>query len=119
VLKIRQEQSDVFRRESLDRFEANAVRHLRTHLADPTQDYTDEELRQRVRNCISRSTSHGLRSEQQVMCFVDTSFLLNEQFDTDPAHAWAAKVLRSEKLEPGQKATVLLATATNVYNGRA
>ena len=91
MFKIRQEQAAVFRREALQRFEDNAVRHLRTHLPGPTGGYTDGELRRRVRDGVPRSTVYGLASEQQVMCFVDTTFLLGERFDTDPAHDWAAK----------------------------
>ncbi len=115
--RIRQEQAAEFRLDALERFEDNAVRHLRTHLAGPTEGLTDGDLRHRVRDCIARSTGFGLASEQQVMCFVDASFLLaSERFEDDPGHVWARIVLESPRLRPGEKASILLATATNVYN---
>ena len=112
------EQEDAFRRDKPARFEANAVRHLRAHLSGPTAAYTDDDLRRRARECVPRARAYGLTSERHIICFVDATYLLDERFDTDPEHDWAGKLLRSDKFAPGHKASVLLATAGNVYNGR-
>jgi hypothetical protein len=118
VPRIRPEQVSVFERLAVADFEARAVTHLRAKLPELTAEFSDAGLVERVRACIPRAAGYGLQSQQQIMCYVDTSFLLGSpEFDTDPRHHWAGHVLRSDKLAPGEKASVLLATACNVYNG--
>jgi hypothetical protein len=116
---MRPEQTNEFGRDALRRFEDRAVRHMRRHLPGPTERHTDGELRRRVGECIPRSTEYGLSSEQQVMCFVDTTFLLNDRFDSDSDYSWAAEILRSGKLSPAEKGRVLLYIAAHVHNDGA
>jgi hypothetical protein len=119
MFTIRQSHKDEFRRRALERFSARAISHLRTHLSGPTSGYSDDELRRRVNDTIARSSKYGLRSEQEVMCFLDATFLLGEGFDTDPAHAWAGRLLGSDAISPSGKASVLLWTANVVHSGVA
>jgi hypothetical protein len=52
------------------------------------------------------------------MCFVDADVLLGRGFHGDPAYHWADTLLRSDKLEPDDKAGLLLATACSVYKDK-
>lgn len=118
MLKIRKEQTEVFRQHAMADFEARAIQHLRRDLSEQTAPFSDDDLRRRVHESIPRAGEYGLTTQKQIMCFVDVSFLLGERFDTDPQYAWSGELLRSTKLSPGDKANLLLATACSVYQDR-
>jgi hypothetical protein len=99
---------------ALEQFMGRAVQHLRRDLATQTAGWSDEELRQRVMECIPRAGAYGLATQRELMCFVDVSFLLGNSFDTDLGQVWAAKLLRSAKLSAGDRANLLLSTACSV-----
>jgi hypothetical protein len=115
MLKARQQQLDVYSQNAMADFEGRAVSHLRRDLAQQTISFTDTDLLTRVRSCIPRAAKYNLTSEKHVMCFVDVSFLLGEHFDLDESQPWAAKLLRSDRVAPGDKGNLLLATACSVY----
>jgi len=111
--KIRQEQVDALSRGVMEGFERRAVGHCRRVLTQQVRPYTDAQLRERVRACLPRAAPYGLTTEYEVLCFVDTSFLLGEWFDRDPVHAWALQVLQDSKLTPEERADLLLERACN------
>lgn len=119
MFKIRKEQEEIFRQQALREFEDKAVQHLRRDLSEQTASFSDDDLRLRVRQCIPRSSDYGLTTQKQIICFVDVSFLLGEQFDTDPSHAWAGELLKGQKLSATNRANLLLATACSVYKESA
>jgi hypothetical protein len=118
MFRIRDEQIETLQADMLRRFEDAAVEHLRLHLASFTQTYTDDQLRQRAQECIPRSEQYGMSSEQEIMCFVDATFLLSDRFDSDPSTLWARELLEDEELEPSEKAEILLEWASEFSEGR-
>ena len=117
MIVIRPEQTTAFRDEAVSDFESRAVRHLRTHLAGPTAEQTDEQLRLRVRGCIYRAGTYGLTSEKQIMCFTNATYLIGNEFDT--AESWAKTLLASEKATPPEKSEAILAMAYVIARNRA
>lgn len=115
MLKIREEQLEPFSSEAMTYFETRAVAHLRRDLVKQTGAFSDDDLRTRVRQCISRAAQYGLTTEKQVMCFVDVTYLLGPNFDSDPRQRWANELLRSSKVASADKGNLLLATACSVY----
>ena len=104
-----------FQKQAMEDFETRAVRHLRRNLPKPTAKWSDDDLRRRVRECIPRAKEYDLVSEQQVICFVDTSYLLGENFDKDSKYDWSPELLKSTELSPRDKAHRLRAAACNIY----
>lgn len=111
VLKVRDEQYAALQDQAKLRFEDRVVRHLRTHLAEPTQNYTDDELRERIRVSQPRAAQYGLISERHIVSFVDATFLIGEQFDSDPKHSDVRDVLTSKDLDGNTKAGFLVGIA--------
>jgi len=111
VLKIRPEQAEAFGRDAMTDFESRAVAHLRRKLPDLTEGLSDEQLRVRVKSCVPRAARYDLVTERQIICFVDTSYLLGEQFDTDPRHADVAEVLNRKDTDPDRRAGVIVGMA--------
>lgn len=118
MLKIRREQDERLRLQALVEFENRGVRHLRQQLRQPTAPFRDDELRQRIRACVLRAQQYGLTTEQQVMVFVDASYLVSEDFDSNPESDWAARILSSDQLEAVDKANLLIAVAFSVHNDK-
>lgn len=114
AFKIRREQTEAFRRQAEANFESRAIQHLRRDLTEQTVPFTDEQLRQRTRDCIRRAAVYELVTERQIMCFVDVTFLLGCDFDSNPEQAWTQKVLQDRKFSPADRANLLLATACSV-----
>ena len=117
-MKLRPEQIDVFRKQAAVSFESRALKHLRRDLAHQTAPFGDQQLRERVRDCAARATAYGLVNERQIMCFVDVSFLLGSDFDTNVQHAWTQKVLQDRKFSATDRANLLLATACSVFGNK-
>jgi hypothetical protein len=111
MLKIREEQMQAFQADAQKRFEDRAIRHLRTNLPRQTASFGDDDLRVRIRSGAARASGYGLESEQQIMCFVDTMFLLAANFDTNPAWPWARTILTDPQLDANRRAGTLLGTA--------
>jgi hypothetical protein len=118
MLRISQEQADVFRQEAEADFNRRVLKHVRRDLADPAAGLSDEDILRRARECAPLAGKHGLVTEKQLMCFVDTSILLGQGFDRDPNQKWVQTLLASTKLSAGDKANLLLATACCVYSGK-
>lgn len=115
-MKLRPEQEAILRRHSRATFEAEALAHVRQHFAESVSAQSNEQLLQRIRSCEQRAAGYGLDTPRQVICFLDTSLLLGEYFDTNPAYGWALKTLTSKALSPSDRAGLLLATACSVAN---
>jgi hypothetical protein len=111
LFRIRNEQIQAFRSAALEDFLDRGVAHLRRQLPALVAPFSAQELRERVRACITRCASYRLTSPYDIMCFVDATFLLGEQFDQGPAHAWASDVLRDDDFAPTAKADRLLRIA--------
>jgi hypothetical protein len=119
VLNIRNEQATAFQANAYTGFLRRAVQHLRKELPHRVVDRSDPELADWARDATRRAETYGLRTERQIMFFLDAEVLLGANFYADPRHAWAATVLQSNKLHPDDKAGTLLATACSLDRERA
>jgi hypothetical protein len=95
MFRLRQEQFQEFTNAALESFEIAVVKHLREMLPAWVRPFTDEAIRQRVRACIPRAGVYELTTQYQVLCFVDATYLLGENFDTDPGQSWSRDLLIS------------------------
>jgi hypothetical protein len=99
-------------------FEDRGVRHLRAFLPAEAAPYSDDQLRERVRACVARAKAYGLHSEQQVMSFVDATYLAGEHFDTSPGGERARLFLDAAGLDPDAKALLMLHSIPRQGSGR-
>jgi hypothetical protein len=115
MLTIRSEQDATFGENATAGFVRRAVSHLRAELSDRVIDRSDDQLRAWVRDAITRADFFGLRTEKQIICFLDSEVLLGPQFYQYPHLGWAQEILSSTKLHPDDKSRLLLAAACSVY----
>ena len=92
-------------------FTERALEHLRAVLTEAAAPFTDEQVRQQVRNCMSRGAEYDLTTEQQIMHFVDATFLAGEDFELAPEFEYVREVLTDSDLDADSKATFALAAA--------
>ena len=116
--RMRPHQLRTFEEQAQQAFEDRALRHVREKLPEQSAGYSDEDARTLIRSCLPRSTSYGLTTERQIMCYLDATVLLGDQFETKPGGEWAMKVLRSDKVSRTDAAMLLLATSCSVYRSR-
>jgi hypothetical protein len=84
MFQLRDEHLNALASVSRDNFVERGVSHLRVSLPDYSAPYTDDQLRERIRECVGRAGGYGLTSERQVMAFVDTTYIKGRNFDQDP-----------------------------------
>ena len=118
LMRIRPEQMEAFRKQAMANFEDRAVDHLRQCTTEAVAPYSDDHLHMRVRQGIVRAEPYGLTTEQHVMAFVDTTFLVGEDFDTDPGQDWSRLILDSRQFDAEEKATGLICIAWQIFHGR-
>ena|ERR1039458_3514913 len=115
---IRRDQQLAFERSATERFERAALEHLRNELPDRITGLSDDHVRAWIRGAIPRANSFDLKTEREIMCFLDAEALLGENFYNTEEHAWASQVLGSRELNAQDKSGILLATACSVYRDR-
>lgn len=113
MFQLRDAHREAFEKTAYEAFEDAVVRQLRDLFADRVRAATDDDIRARVRACIPRARAYGLATQYQVMCFIDATYLLGEQFDTDPRYPTLRELLASP-LGGEDKAGCLLTSACGV-----
>jgi hypothetical protein len=103
VLAIRREQEQALSRVSAGRFEERAVVHLLRCWPRECGVLGDEGVRARVRDGAGRAETYGVRSERDVIRFLDLTFLLAPDFDTNPRAPWARQILTEPGTRPGAR----------------
>jgi hypothetical protein len=114
MLRIRPDQTGQFEQDAIEKFVRRAIAHLHKELSDRVIGKSDRDLAFWVHDIMKRAESFDLKTEQQIMCFLDAEALLGVRFYDDPRYAWAKELVRSKHLSPPDKAGLLLATACSV-----
>jgi hypothetical protein len=115
MFELREGHLDGFRRVAAANFEDRGLAHVRTYLGPQSAPFSDDEIRERIRASIARGAQYGLASERQIIRFVDTTYLLGENFDTDPAQSWTLEILRDGELSADERSALLLTVAEGMY----
>ncbi len=110
MFQLREEHEKALASVALENFEDRAVVHIRKNLPRQAAGLTEEDLRSRIRRESERSRTFGLKSEQQIMRFVDANFVLGEKYLDDPGNQWAHQILQ-EKTGADERAIKLLDNA--------
>ena len=62
-----------------------------------------------IRDCVPRAELYRLEDEDEVLAFLDSTYLLNDStFNTDPTFPWALRILKNKYLDSQEKADELL-----------
>lgn len=116
MLVITPKQYEALQAYALAAFEPIALEHLRTELADLTEDLPDAVLLERIRVCGRRAMDLGLETHEEMLGFIDAGLLLDEpDFDRAEGYGWAQAILANPDLSPATKAERLLDIAFEIH----
>src|SRR2546421_10853 len=93
MLTMRQEQLVAFDREIRKTFGHHQITRLRTTFPNETAQLDDDSLSLRVMETIERAEHYEVVNEQDLEMFLDCTFMMAPDFDTDPNFSWAREIL--------------------------
>jgi hypothetical protein len=93
MLTIRREQLEALRKVDVKRFEREMMQHLRSRFRPQVSTLSDDELENLIQNAVVRAASHDVTLEGDVRRFLECVAIYGIDFDVNPQHAWAGKIL--------------------------
>lgn len=103
MLKLRKEHLKAFDTQAVSLFGLRVTAHVKAVWAAECAELGDDAVAETVRNSIQRAAAIGLSSEHDVVRYVDLSFILAGDLDTNPLAAWTKPILADRKLAPGAR----------------
>lgn len=99
MLTVRDAQIDAFATHQRDAFEARVRAFLQKSFPQPVAAKGEDLCRREIHDTVERAFSYDIKTEIDVVRYVTVAFVLNPEFDTDPAFPWARPIL-GEKQSP-------------------
>ena len=100
---LRPEQIQAFTHYMTANFEDRLILHLREAYPEEVWEIPPDELSETVRRAMDRAMAHGLVTEGDVAGFVDLTFELGPDFESDENYDWAANILHDPNLDGTRK----------------
>ena len=100
-MKLSSDLIDGLRDAKQSEFEQRVVEHLKDAYIEVTFELEDDEILRRVQAAIDRAVAHGLRSERDVVTYVDLSFDQGDGFEE--REPWARRVFDDPGLTPQER----------------
>ncbi|MFB0553031.1 MAG: hypothetical protein ACETWQ_06915 [Phycisphaerae bacterium] len=111
MLRIRQEQMDIFQQQAEINFVHYVAKKLHNNHAEAVKDVPENKLYKRIEYGIRRAREYGLTWKNNLSTFVTLMFLIAPDFDRFPAFK---KFLTDESVPPNERMGVLLRETTEV-----
>jgi hypothetical protein len=93
MLKIRQDQMEVFSQAVLRIFEDNMIEHLENFAPHHAKSLGKEGVRKVVQLGIKKAETYGLTNTRPVRFYIELMFMLGSFFDNDCQVPWANQIL--------------------------
>lgn len=103
MLQVRRVQLRWLEEWMVEHFEDRLAARLRRALPDATAHLTEPELRAAMRGSARDAARYGIRTEWDVMRYVQWVLLLGRDFDARPEMRWAADILGDAQLDGAEK----------------
>jgi len=107
MLRLRQEQMEIFAEHQLQRDAKSMVQTLRLEYPDATNEYNNSDLIALVLEGIQRAQSYDLSDQGDVERFVGLMLEFGHDFDTNPETSWAGNILKDTEIEGDDKMQAL------------
>jgi hypothetical protein len=103
MLKLRKEHLEAFEAEVIRIFTLRVIAHVQAVWPAECGELGEETVGETVRNVIKRAAALGLSNQLDVVRFVDLTFILATDFETNPLAAWTRPILADRALAPSAK----------------
>jgi hypothetical protein len=103
MLKLRKEHLAAFEAQAAASFSQRVVAHLKAVWPAECAELGDAPLAETARAAIQRAVALGLSAEFDVVRFVDLTFILAKDFDTNPLAMWTRPILADRKVPAGAR----------------
>ena len=103
MLKLRKEHLAAFEAHVVNLFIARVTAHVKAVWPAECAEMGDPVVGEIVRNGIQRGSALGLSTEFDLVRYVDLSFLLAKDFETNPLAAWTRPILADRMRPPRAK----------------
>jgi hypothetical protein len=103
MLKLRKEHLDAFEAQVVNLFIGRVITHVKALWPADCAQLGDPAVKDLVRSGIQRAASLGLTSEYDMVRFIDLSFILVKDFETNPLSGWTRAILADRKLDPSSR----------------
>ncbi|HXG17822.1 MAG TPA: hypothetical protein VNN62_01945 [Methylomirabilota bacterium] len=110
MLKIRQEQLDVFGTHARRQFEEQMVTHVKQFFREQCDRLGYSKVREVVRYGIQRAEDYGITNRSAICKYLNLMFAFGQDFDKDSRFPWARSILESQ-MGAVEKVEHLYATA--------
>jgi hypothetical protein len=103
MFKLRKEHLAAFEAHVVNLFISRVTAHVKAVWADECAELGDPAVIEIVRNGIQRGATLGLSVELDLVRYVDLSFLLAKDFETNPLAMWTRSILADRLVAPRMK----------------
>jgi hypothetical protein len=103
MLKLRKEHLEAFEAQAVSLFAARVLAHVKTVWPEQYAELGDAVIRSTIQTGIQRAGMLGLVSEYEIVRFVDLSFILAADFETNPLSIWTRPFIADKTLSPPAK----------------
>ncbi|MCU0726130.1 MAG: hypothetical protein MUE73_10125 [Planctomycetes bacterium] len=112
MLILRKEQEDVLKRLASDEYECRVLAHVKAVFPAHVEKRGEPDCRRIIRKGIEESARYRIRTEFDVVRFIDLMFVLGEDFPKDSRLPWASTTLARKDLSPTSKVDQLWEQST-------
>ena len=88
-------------------FERRAVEHLHRTLPAQCAALGRPAVRDSVRDAIAKARGYGIKSEADVLSYLNLMYLLGFDFESQPRFAWANELLQATDVQAASRLTLL------------
>ena len=103
MFKFRKEHLDAFEAQATAQFTTRVLGHVKAVWPAEAAELGDEALLESVQNAVKRAGVLGFSLEYDVTRFVDLTFILGKDFETNPLGAWTRPLLADRSMTPTAK----------------
>lgn len=100
MFKLRKQHLDAFEAQKTILFTTRVIAHVKAVWPIECAELGDGAVADTVQGAIKRAVALGLSTEHDMVRFVDLTFLLATDFDTNPLAAWTRPILADRSLAP-------------------
>jgi len=107
----------VFSKVNVKTFQEHAIAHLEKVLPERCAQAGPQSVRESVETAFQKARGYGLKTELDILRYLNLMYVLGFGFDTDSRYPWAHEILTDSTLASGSKASKLMAQAHRVLAG--